>query len=244
MEPEQRKRFAFIDVSNTKSTTKSALGFSVDWTKLYELLINEKWGCKKIFYYEGSMADTKRYEKRHKKLEKIGYLLKTKQIFLHKTKEKNVRFVCQKCSEPNTSTISNAKFICNSCEALNDHTNSQTHAPKANFDVEISVDTLEYAGSDVEFILFTGDGDFRYLAERLLEKGSLVTLVSTAKQAPDGSHRLSTRLKDLIAEEEFRSKTSGAKTRIRLIEIDNWKNSIKKTPRSATFSTDRDIIQQ
>lgn len=51
------KRYAFIDVANTKSTTKETLGFSVAWDRLYKLLTGEKWGCKRLFYYEGSMED-------------------------------------------------------------------------------------------------------------------------------------------------------------------------------------------
>lgn len=237
------KRYAFIDVSNTKASARDALGFSIDWEALFKLLTGDKWGCKKVFYYEGSMAGTKKYDSRTKKLEKIGYILKTKEIFMHKNKEKIAKFICNKCTKENSLPFNDAKFHCEGCQELNINSGVETlRHPKANFDVELTIDTLEHAESDTEFLLFTGDGDFCALAEKLMEKGSLVTFVSTAKQGSDSSWRFSTRLKKLIAEEEHRAKISGAKTRIRLLELDNWKNIIKKTPRSATFPTDKAII--
>ncbi len=235
MSPDEEKiikRYAFIDVSNTKSTTKMSLGFSIDWEKLYTLLSGEKWQCKKVFYYEGSMDD-ERYKTRHTKLSKIGYVLKTKPIFLHKIKEKMARFVCNSCTKENEMPVAEGKFSCVHCSTMNvRNIVPATHNPKANFDVELTVDTLEYAASDTEILLFTGDGDFRYLAEKLLEKGSVVTFVSTGKKSADGVWRFSTRLKDLIAGEEVRVKVTGSKIKIRLIEINNWKNLIIKAKKA------------
>ena len=71
--------------------------------------------------------------------------------------------------------------------------------PKANCDVELTVDALELAGPESEILIFTGDGDFRYLIEKLIEKGSRVRLFSTNKQDQFGNYRLSTRLKALLA---------------------------------------------
>ncbi len=41
---------------------------------------------------------------------------------------------------------------------------------KSNCDVELSVDVMERASKDAEFLLFTGDGDFEYLIRKALEK--------------------------------------------------------------------------
>ena len=46
-------RYAFIDVSNTAGTTNGCLDFSIDWNKLYALMTNKKWSCKKVFFYKG-----------------------------------------------------------------------------------------------------------------------------------------------------------------------------------------------
>ena len=45
------KRYAFIDVQNTATTTQKLLGFIVDWHKLCKYL--KKNGTVKIFFYSG-----------------------------------------------------------------------------------------------------------------------------------------------------------------------------------------------
>jgi hypothetical protein len=47
-----KKRYAFVDVQNTASTTRKLLGFIIDWRKLYAYL-TDKWKCEKVFYYSG-----------------------------------------------------------------------------------------------------------------------------------------------------------------------------------------------
>lgn len=55
---------------------------------------------------------------------------------------------------------------------------------KGNMDVEITIDALEIAPHINELILFSGDGDFRYLVEMLQKKGVRVTVVSSLKSQP------------------------------------------------------------
>ena len=74
--------------------------------------------------------------------------------------------------------------------------------PKANCDVELTVDALEVAGPEFEALIFTGDGDFHYLIEKLVEKDTRVRLFSTNKQDQTGGYRFSTRLKELLAKYE------------------------------------------
>lgn len=50
---------------------------------------------------------------------------------------------------------------------------------KANFDVEIAVDTIEMAGRFDTFVLFSGDSDFDYLLKNLKGKGKRIIVVST-----------------------------------------------------------------
>jgi len=49
---------------------------------------------------------------------------------------------------------------------------------KANFDVEISVDALEFQDKFDTLVLFSGDGDFAYLLENLRRKGKIVLVIS------------------------------------------------------------------
>ena len=46
------KRYAFIDVQNTDTTTKQLLNFPVDWGRLYNFLKTD-WQCKEVFFYSG-----------------------------------------------------------------------------------------------------------------------------------------------------------------------------------------------
>src|SRR3989338_467102 len=221
------ERYAFIDVSNTKGTTKTVHGFSIDWQKLFHLLKGAKWQCREIFYYEGAM-NSKSHKKKHTKLASIGYRVVSKVTFLHKNREKRISFICETCNT--TNSLIEFKTQCERCQLekvlpLND---GGRH-PKANFDVELTVDALEYAAPDKEYLVFTGDGDFAYLAERLINRGVQVTFVSSTQKTSDSHNRFSTRLKELIAREEIRAVEVGEKPRARIIEINDWKNIIAKT---------------
>jgi uncharacterized LabA/DUF88 family protein len=52
---------------------------------------------------------------------------------------------------------------------------------KGNVDVEIATDAIDMSNRFDVFILFSGDGDFKYLVERLQSKGIHVIVVSTLK---------------------------------------------------------------
>jgi len=221
------KRYALIDVSNTKETTKAVFDFSIDWEKMMNFLRNDKWQCKDIVYYEGRTGD-KKFDNLHSKLELLGYEVRTKQTFFQKNKDRAVRFICPNCSQENC--FDEYSFDCLNCsqQKLITLNNKGTH-PKANFDVEITADALNYAGSDSTIILFTGDGDFCYLAEKLIKAGALVIFVSTFRETiKDRRKRFSTRLKDLLTEEEKRATKLGEKPRVRFLEIDNFRYLICK----------------
>jgi uncharacterized LabA/DUF88 family protein len=55
---------------------------------------------------------------------------------------------------------------------------------KGNMDVEIAVDMLSMAPNIDHAVLFSGDGDFRYLVEAVQDKGVRVSVVSTLKSQP------------------------------------------------------------
>ncbi len=54
---------------------------------------------------------------------------------------------------------------------------------KANMDVEIAVDMIQSAPNLDHIVLFSGDGDFRYLVEAC-QRHSRVTVISTVKTSP------------------------------------------------------------
>ena len=68
---------------------------------------------------------------------------------------------------------------------LKEFTDSQgRRRAKGNMDIELVVDAMELAEYIDHFVLFSGDGDFRYLVEALQRKGKKVTVASTVKTKP------------------------------------------------------------
>ncbi len=200
-------RYAFIDVQNTMGTVNQLLNFSIDWGKLIRHLKNEKWDCAKVFYYKGRRKGEEE-DKRIQDLENLGYIVRSKLTHIHPDKTFTQKGFCQKCGAETES-----KYI-----IKGDH--------KSNCDVELTVDALKIAyanNSEKEFLIFTGDGDFRFLIEALIEKGIKVIIISNTKKNSNGDKRFSTRLRDLIKQEENKGK-SGL---VDFIDINDWKQSIK-----------------
>jgi uncharacterized LabA/DUF88 family protein len=55
---------------------------------------------------------------------------------------------------------------------------------KGNMDIELAVDLMEMADRLDHVVLFSGDGDFRRLAEAVQRKGVRVSIVSTIRTQP------------------------------------------------------------
>ena len=55
---------------------------------------------------------------------------------------------------------------------------------KGNMDIELAVDAMELAPHVDHIVLFSGDGDFRPLAESLQRQGVRVSVVSTIRSQP------------------------------------------------------------
>lgn len=197
------KRFAFIDVQNTASTTRILLGFFVDWQKLY-VYLHDVWKCERVFFYSGiDDGDTVTAEE-FELLAKSGAEVKTKTVHSYKKPNKTVTIKCVACGKDNAEVV------------------DMGYNHKSNCDVDLSVDAMEESGSDREFLVFTGDGDFEYLVRRVVEKGTRVYIVSSnagLRKPGVNTKRLSTKLKKLI---------DGNRGTVNFIEIDSWKKKIKR----------------
>jgi len=195
-------RYAFIDVSNTAGTTNGCLDFSIDWNKLYALMTNKKWSCKKVFFYKGYKGFKE--EKQLKKIEEIGYIVRTKLTHVHPDRKQEIEINCEHCGEKST------------------HEYLIKGNRKSNCDVELSVDAVNLPEKGDEVLIFTGDGDFAYLIEYLINKGVKVRIVSSTKRDKNGNKRFSTRLDKILDVEENNG------SRVDFIHINNWKNLIEK----------------
>jgi len=73
---------------------------------------------------------------------------------------------------------------------------------KGNMDVEMAVDMQSFADNYDTAFLFTGDGDFRYLVDKLQQLGKKVVVVSTKKTDPpiaaDELRRQADEFRDLV----------------------------------------------
>jgi uncharacterized LabA/DUF88 family protein len=199
MNNKAKKRFALIDVYNTANTTEKLHNFVIDWTKLYNYL-KDRWECEKVFFYSGIEIGDSNTEEEYKLLEKLGYEMRTKTTMSYKRKDKTISIVCSNCGQENTKSI------------------PMGYDKKSNCDSELTVDALELAQPETEMLIFTGDGDFTYLIKKLIEKGVSVRLVSSkARPSPSAPRRFSYKLTEMLRKKE-----------VDLIEINSWKEKIKK----------------
>lgn len=185
------KTYAFIDVPNIQSTARQALGFSIDWFKLYDYL-KTRWKCEKIFYYsDHRSADVERIQEHHA-LKELGYVVFSKPYRRYVGVEEEIQIHCTTCNQILTY-IRPGKVTW-----------------KSNCDVEIAVDCMNLVQPDSTVILFSGDGDFEYVIRQLVAKGVRVYIVSSPdkilKNNLPRSSRLSSKLLKLIS--EFRSQVS------------------------------------
>jgi uncharacterized LabA/DUF88 family protein len=198
------KKYAFIDVQNTDTTTKKLLGFEIDWKKLYNFLIN-KHGCEKVFLYtgidEGDIETAKMFEN----LEKLGCIVRSKISIAYKNKDKILNISCPKCNEEIIETI------------------DMGYRKKSNCDVDLTVDAMDLAKEGNEFYIFTGDGDFEFLIRNLYKKKVKIHIVSSPKKIRSGKRhfysRYSTKLRKLVSEDS---------NSVDFLNINNFRFLIKK----------------
>ncbi|MEI7463200.1 MAG: NYN domain-containing protein [Candidatus Taylorbacteria bacterium] len=197
-------RYAFIDVQNTESTVSQLLGFIIDWKKMYQYL-KKDWNCEKIFFYSGIAEGDDEKANEYLQLKTLGYEMQPKTYKIYKNPDKLIKIICSKCSNQIDYTINGGVRW------------------KSNCDAELAVDATNLAKEGLEFIIFTGDGDFEYVIRNAIEKGVKVYVVSSPKKIRVTARyylsRFSTKLRDLISEK---------KDSVIFLDINDWKMKIKK----------------
>lgn len=93
---------------------------------------------------------------------------------------------------------------------------------KGNMDVELAVDALDLADRIDHAVLFSGDGDFRPLAEALQRRGVRVSVVSSIRSSPP-----------MIADDLRRQADD-------FIELEELREAIGRTPRPSGGVIGRD----
>ena len=207
------KRYAFIDVQNTETTTLKVLGFETDHEKLF-LYLKDRWQCEKVFFYPGIEYGDKERGKIFERISNSGGIVRIKYYFVYKNKDRIVTNNCLNCNTRVSYTI-NGNFTW-----------------KCNCDVEMTMDILDYTKEDAELLIFTADGDFECVIERAILNNSKVYLVSSARKTKinfkKSISRFATKLRDLIAKHP---------KDIVYIDINDWKDTIEKTSKMKTPSS-------
>jgi uncharacterized LabA/DUF88 family protein len=197
-------RYAFIDVPNTEGTVKKLLSFTIDWHKLYRYL-KEHWNCEKVFFYSGIQQGDEERTNEYAELTKIGYEVHAKPYSAYKNRDQLGKIKCPKCANEIDYKVDRGTRW------------------KSNCDVELSVDATNIAKEGVEFLVFSGDGDFEYMIRNAVEKGVKVYVVSSAKKIKVADRysisRFSTKLRELIAEK---------KDSVFYVDINLWKMKVEK----------------
>jgi uncharacterized LabA/DUF88 family protein len=171
------KAIAFIDYANIKAWLRGKK-LGIDMNLLYEAMSSV--GISNIYFYYGSDPDNIGIQSFFKKLQQFGYIIITKPIQYFKISLSSL--LQQKTNIQLLENISVSFKDSLEKEAFRlDKSGITLLTPKANFDVEITVDILEAIVKTEHIILFSGDGDFVYLLKKLKMLGKKVTVVSGRK---------------------------------------------------------------
>lgn len=194
-------KVAFVDVQNTETTVQKWLSFSINWQTLVSFLQTE-WRCEHVYFYLGiQQGDTVRAQE-FDNLKSNDVTVRPKYYYVHKVSDKTVNTGCPICSQKITVKV------------------DMGYTWKCNCDVELTADVLDHAEPGVEMYLFSGDGDFEFLIDKVLSKGTtLVSIVSTSKArtiAGRSEYRLSKKLKKMTKNKS-----------VKILEIDNIKKRIE-----------------
>lgn len=155
------KTYIFIDSANLIFGAKATGKWKVDFSKLFKYLKN-KYQTNKIFYYTGFKPKSSDIQK-IKKLETIGYIVKSKPL----------KFINQK------SIIQ--KNQCPKCKYNWDKIINKPPLVKANCDVDLTLDVLQHQSLFDQIIVLSGDGDFLVLYQYLESIGKKVKIISESK---------------------------------------------------------------
>ena len=171
------RTLAIIDYANIKSLLREK-ELQIDLEMLKKVL--SEIGINDVRFYYGKDEQNTGIQKFFDVIEKFGYTLITKPVQYFRVKlselirQKNNQKLVRKLSK--TGRLVFLKEVDNLEKA-----NLTFLQPKANFDVEISVDVLEQLNEYDNFVLFSGDGDFVPLVEKLQKCGKQVVTVSGRK---------------------------------------------------------------
>jgi len=172
----KNKAIILIDYANIKAWLVDKK-LHIDLKMLYEVFNLAGVGELRIYY---GMDKENKNIKFFEALRKIGFVVVTKpvQYFVVRLveifkKQQNRRWLEALPKELRVGILEKAIKL--------DKAGIGLFEPKANFDVEITGDALNYSNNFDTIILFSGDGDFADLVKRLKKRGKRIIIVSGRK---------------------------------------------------------------
>jgi uncharacterized LabA/DUF88 family protein len=193
--------YAFIDVQNTEGTA-DFLGFIIDWKKLVDHLTIKYFSKGNYFYLgieEGDIIRTNEFNS----LAGESCFVKPKIFKKYRLKDKVYPVTCSTCKSEFVKRVP-GRFDW-----------------KCNCDVDLTIDVMEVAqGKAVRALIFTGDGDFKPLIEKLMRDNhqSKVYIFSSPTKI-NGRSRLAIKLREL---------TNLYRGRVIFVDLDVLRKRIEK----------------
>ncbi|MEK7506572.1 MAG: NYN domain-containing protein, partial [Patescibacteria group bacterium] len=169
-----KKMVALVDYANIKAWCLEK-GISLDLQLLYEVLLAS--GVSTVRFYYGTDERNPGSYSFLKKMAAVGYGVITKPVQYFRIslaailkKKQNTGWLKALASDIRRNLLKEAAKLDQKGVILTE--------PKANFDIEIATDALKMADEYEGFVLFSGDGDFTQLLERLESFGKKTTVVA------------------------------------------------------------------
>lgn len=154
----KRKTEVFIDASNYHYALKKA-GWMIDYKKFANYM-KTQYDIVKTYYYEGIPSESQ-YIDRHPGATRMEF-------WEYKKEKKNYFTLLKKFGfHVRSKTVSRIFDIA-----------SNTYHYKCNFDVELTIDALNDMDNYEEFVLCSGDGDFKELIKYLKGKYKFTTVIT------------------------------------------------------------------
>ncbi|MCG2691447.1 NYN domain-containing protein [Microgenomates group bacterium] len=157
------KTVAFIDAANIIYGAKKTAGFKVDLLKLANYL-KTRFKTAKIYFYGGVNTKKIDFEKYYQLLESFGFIPRLKKTKFYYQPGKIKIYICRFCRRKNLIK-ERGKF-----------------RPKANCDVDLSIDVLESLEKFNRFVFLTGDGDFEPLLIKAKKLNKEVYVIASSRK--------------------------------------------------------------
>jgi len=171
------KSIAFIDYANIKAWAREK-NLAFDLEVLYRYLKNL--GVEKVLFYYGTDPQNPRSHAFLTKMRQIGFEVTTKPVKYIKISLSNLFHQSHNKEALKKLSLKTQKTILKEIRQL-EQKKIRLLFPKANFDVEMTLDMALFENFFSYFLIFSGDSDLLTIVKHLRSKGKKVVIFSGKK---------------------------------------------------------------